>query len=78
MPEYSAVGTIIEGPSEYYSARLSRQERKESFVSEAMEVESREGRLADRYGQLQTRKRSGKKGFYRALQARRKGKFQKR
>ena len=44
VPEYSQVGTIIEGPTEYLSSRLSNKERKRTFVEEVLADETSTGR----------------------------------
>ena len=36
IPEFSQVGTIIEGPTEYFSGRLSNKERKRTLVEEIL------------------------------------------
>ncbi|ORX91174.1 Fcf2-domain-containing protein [Basidiobolus meristosporus CBS 931.73] len=36
LPKYFQVGTIIEGAGEFYSARLTRRERKETILGELM------------------------------------------
>ncbi|KAK9721273.1 dTDP-fucopyranose mutase, variant 2 [Basidiobolus ranarum] len=36
LPKYFQVGTIIEGAGEFYSARLTRKERKETILDELM------------------------------------------
>jgi hypothetical protein len=72
IPEYSQIGTIIEGPSEFYSSRLTKQGRSTSLLEEAMTTESKQGKLSAKYAKLQKQQRSGKKAFYRSLVARRK------
>ena len=34
--KYFQMGTIIQGPTEYYSSRLTRKERKETIVDELL------------------------------------------
>lgn len=36
VPEFSQVGTIIEGPTEFYSGRLENRQRKRTFVEEVL------------------------------------------
>ncbi|RAL60193.1 hypothetical protein DID88_000815 [Monilinia fructigena] len=36
VPEYSQVGTIVEGPTEYFSSRLTNKERKQTFVEQVL------------------------------------------
>lgn len=73
MPEYSQVGTIIEGPTEYYSARLSNKDRKRTFVEEVMAGEISSGRFKSKYNAIQEAKTSGKKAHYKKMSALRKG-----
>ncbi|SMR56830.1 unnamed protein product [Zymoseptoria tritici ST99CH_3D1] len=72
-PEYSQVGTIIEGPTEYFSGRLENKKRKRTFVEEVLEKERETGRFKKKYGDVQTGKTSGKKAFYNQLKDKRKG-----
>lgn len=70
-PEFSQVGTIIEGPTEFFSARITKKDRKRTFVEEALAVERETKRFEAKYNDIQTSKRSGKKSFYRSLKAKR-------
>lgn len=75
IPEFSQMGTIVEGPTEYYSARLTRKERKRDLVEEVLAERETTSKFATRYGKIQERKASGKKAFYKKLMAqRRRGK----
>jgi hypothetical protein len=71
-PEFSQVGTIIEGPTEFFSGRIENKKRKRTFVEEVLAGEQETGRFKKKYGELQGRKTSGKKTFYKALKAQRK------
>ena len=74
-PEYSQVGTIIEGPTEYYSSRLLNRDRKKTFVEEVLAAEESTGRFKRKYNEIQSSKVSGKKAYYKRLkQMRSKGK----
>lgn len=70
-PEYSQVGTIVEGPTEYYSARLSNKDRKRTFVEEVLAGEQATGRFQKKYGDVQVNKTSGKKAYYKSVQDKR-------
>lgn len=76
-PEYSQEGSIVEGPTEFFSGRIENKQRKRTFVEEVLAGEQETGRFKRKYGELQTRKSSGKKGFYKALKAKRKGGIKK-
>lgn len=68
-PKYSQVGTIIEGPTEYFSARLRNKERKRTIVEEVMTGEAETGRFKREYLKRQVAKTSGKKRTYRDFNA---------
>ncbi|KAK2780879.1 hypothetical protein FQN53_000902 [Emmonsiellopsis sp. PD_33] len=72
-PEYSQVGTIIEGPTEFFSSRISKKDRKRTFVEETMASERESGRFQRKYNEIQVAKTSGKKAHYKSVQAKRSG-----
>ena len=78
MPEFSQVGTVIEGPTEYYSSRLLNRERKKTFVEEVLAAEEGTGRFKSKYGEIQVKKMSGKKGYYKNLKEKRSGGIRRR
>jgi len=71
-PEYSQVGTIVEGPTEFFTGRIENKKRKRTFVEEVLAGEQETQRFKRKYGELQTKKTSGKKAYYKALKAKRK------
>ncbi|PGG98558.1 hypothetical protein GX51_06754 [Blastomyces parvus] len=71
VPEYSQVGTIIEGPTEFFSARIPKKLRKRTFVEEAMATEKESGRFRRKYEDIQAAKTSGKTAHYKAVKAKR-------
>jgi hypothetical protein len=74
-PAYSQVGTIIEGPTEYYNSRINNKDRKRTIVEEVLAQEDNSGKFKRKYDDILKAKSSGKKAFYKALQEkRRKGK----
>lgn len=74
IPEFSQVGTIIEGPTEYFSGRLSNKERKQTFVEEVLAREKSGGRFKSKYEAIQAAKTSGKKAHFKKMkELRRKG-----
>ncbi|KAL5047897.1 hypothetical protein BDW71DRAFT_37647 [Aspergillus fruticulosus] len=77
-PKYSQVGTIIEGPTEFFSGRIAKRDRKKTFVEEALALEKETRRFETRYNDVQDRKRSGKTAFYKSLVAKRKGRKNRR
>lgn len=72
-PEYSQVGTIQEGPTEFFSGRIENKKRKRTITEEVLAGEQETGRFKSKYHQLQDKKTSGKKAFYKALKEKRKG-----
>lgn len=77
-PEYSQVATVVEGPTEFYSARVANRDRKRTFVEEVLAGERETGRFKNKYDQVQSSKTSGKKAYYNDLKAKRKASFKKR
>ncbi|KAI9147905.1 rRNA-processing protein fcf2 [Paramyrothecium foliicola] len=73
LPEYSQVGEIIAGPTEFYSARLTRKERKRTLLEEAMASHD-PTKLRTKYAGIQRTKSSGKKAFYEKVKSQRRKK----
>lgn len=71
IPEFSQVGTIIQGPTEFFSGRIAKKDRKKNFVEEALALERENRRFESKYRDIQATKTSGKKAFYKDLQAKR-------
>ena len=71
FPEFSQVGTIIEGSTEFFSARVLNKQRKNTFVDEVLAGENDTGYFGRKYNDIQASKRSGKKEFYKKLKERR-------
>ena len=78
IPEFSQVGTIIEGPTEYFSGRLSNKERKQTFIEEVLEREKSEGRFKLKYEAIQVTKTSGKKAHFKKMKELRRGRSKNR
>lgn len=70
-PEFSQVGTIVEGPTEFFSSRIAKKDRKKTFVEETMALEHETNRFAAKYRDIQSTKQSGKKSFYKNLRTKR-------
>ena len=73
VPEFSQVGTIIEGPTEYFNGRLSNKERKQTFVEEVLARERSDGRFRAKYNDIQAAKTSGKKAHFKKMKELRRG-----
>jgi len=78
VPQFSQVGTIIEGATEYYNGRINNKDRKKTFVEEVLAQEEASGRFKKKYHEIAKAKGSGKKAFYQAVKAKRKGRVEKR
>ena len=76
-PEYSQVGTIIEGRTEFFSARIQNKDRKQTFAEEILAGEDQTRRFKRDYERIQSAKTSGKKAHYKKLQEKRKGRISK-
>lgn len=70
-PAFSQMGTVIEGPTEFFSARIAKKDRKKTFVEEAMGLERETRRFESKYNDIQVTKRSGKKSYYKDLRSKR-------
>lgn len=71
VPEYSQVGTVIEGATEFYSSRIKNKDRKQTILEEVISQEHDSGRFKRKYDDIAKSKSSGKKAFYQALKAKR-------
>lgn len=72
VPEYSQVGTVIEGPTEFFSSRLTNKERKQTFVEQVLAGEKANHKFRNKYNDIQAAKASGKKEHYKKMKALRK------
>ena len=68
-PEFSQLGQIIQGPTEYFSSRLPNKERKKTLVEEVLANEQFTSRFKRKYNEIQASKTSGKKAYYKNLKA---------
>ncbi|KAI1247191.1 hypothetical protein MGN70_011078 [Eutypa lata] len=73
VPEFSQVGVLVEGPTEWHSARMTKKERKRTLLDEVLETEDATRRFKSKYGQIQEVKTSGKKGHYKKMMEKRYG-----
>lgn len=74
IPEFSQIGTLIEGPTEWLSSRLTNKERKRTLVEEVLEGEKVNQRFKSKYKEIQEAKTSGKKAHYKKMKEMRRGK----
>ncbi|PKY06905.1 Fcf2-domain-containing protein [Aspergillus campestris IBT 28561] len=73
-PKYLQVGTVLEGPTEFFSNRITKKNQRKTFVEEALAVEQQARRLRSKYNDIQSNKQSGKKAYYQNLRSKRQGK----
>ena len=73
-PKYLQVGTVVEGPTEFFSNRITKKNQRKTFVEEALAVEQEARRLRSKYNEIQSNKQSGKRTYYQKLRAKRQGK----
>ena len=74
-PGFSQVGTLIEGPTEYFSARIPYTERKRTLLEEVLVGEASTGRFKRKYNNVQAARSSGKIAFYKKLKEKRSRSF---
>lgn len=71
--KYLQTGTIIEGNTEFYSARLSNKERKRTIAEEILADSTARAYYKKKFGEIQSTKRSGRKGDWKKrMEARKK------
>ncbi|KAF2679015.1 Fcf2-domain-containing protein [Lentithecium fluviatile CBS 122367] len=71
VPAFSHVGTVVEGPTEFYNSRINNKDRKRTLVEEVLAQEESSGKFKRKYDDILKSKSSGKKAFYKALKAKR-------
>lgn len=72
IPKYFHMGTIIEGNTEFYSARLSKKQRGKNLVDEILHDNDSQKYFKRKYSEIQSQKTSGGKAHYKKVQAMRK------
>ncbi|OBZ91652.1 rRNA-processing protein fcf2 [Choanephora cucurbitarum] len=72
-PKYFQIGTIIESPTEFFSARLTKKERKQNIVDELMASDELKQYYKRKYNEVQDKSTSGGKKHFKKLKALRKG-----
>lgn len=75
LPKYFQMGTIIEGPTEFYSSRLTRKERKQTILEELMQDDKRKKYLKRKYLEIDVKKQSGGRGYAKKIKERRRPKW---
>ncbi|KAI1426693.1 Fcf2 pre-rRNA processing-domain-containing protein [Xylaria sp. FL1777] len=73
IPEFSQIGTVIPGPTDYFNSRMTKKERKRTLLEDVLETEDTTRRFKSKYGEIQAAKTSGKKGHYKKMMQKRYG-----
>ena len=76
--EFSQIGTIIQGSTEFFNSRLLKKHQKNTIAGEILATEECTDRFRKKYDQLQIAKASGQKSFYQNLKYKRSGGVNKR
>ncbi|KAI5072410.1 hypothetical protein GOP47_0012516 [Adiantum capillus-veneris] len=63
LPKYFQVGTVIGGPADFYSGRLTKKEQKNSLANELLSNTSLSNYRKRKYLEIQDQKQAGGKGF---------------
>jgi len=66
------MGTIIESPTEYFSGRIKKKDRKETIVEELLADNQSRNYFKKKYTEIQDKAASGGKKWYRQMKDRRK------
>ncbi|KAJ2041475.1 rrna-processing protein fcf2 [Coemansia sp. RSA 2337] len=73
IPKYFEVGTIIEGPTEFYSSRLTKKERKTTLVDELLADKQARDYFKRKVNEIHAHNNSGGKNWYKKTTAAAKG-----
>jgi lysozyme family protein len=68
-PKYFQIGTVIESPTEFFSARMTKKERKQNIVDELMANDDAKQYYKRKFNEVQERTNSGGKKHYKKLKA---------
>jgi len=68
------MGTIIESPTEYFSARIKKKDRKETIVQELLADQKSREYFKKKYNEIQEKTTSGGKKWYKQIQERKRQK----
>jgi hypothetical protein len=72
LPTYFQSGTIIEGNTEYFSARLSKKERKNTIADEILADSDAKKYFKRKYHDVQMQSTSGRRAYYKKVKQMRK------
>lgn len=72
-PKFFETGTVIEGNTEFYSARMARKDRGKSLADEILHDSAANAYFKRKYTDIQTKNKSGGKNHYKKLKSKRQG-----
>lgn len=72
-PKYFETGTVIEGNTEFYSARMARKDRGKTLADEILRDSAANTYFKRKYTEIQTKNKSGGKSHYKKLKSKRQG-----
>lgn len=67
IPKYFQTGTIVEGNTEFFSARLTRKERKQTIADELLADDKAKDYFKRKYAEIQTQKQSGRSKHFKKV-----------
>lgn len=70
-PKYFQIGTLIESPTEFFSARINKKDRKQTIVDELMASDELKQYYKRKHTEVQERTNSGGKKHFKKLKAQR-------
>lgn len=73
VPKYFQTGTIIEGNTEFYSARLARKNRGKTLAQEILNDDDSSKYFRRKYYEIQKERTSGGKKHYKKIKEKRRG-----
>jgi Fcf2 pre-rRNA processing len=66
------MGTVVESPTEYFSARINKKNRKATIVEELLADQKSQAHFKKKYNEIQEQAASGGRKWYRQMKDRRK------
>lgn len=71
FPKYFQTGKIVDGPTEFFSARLTKKERKQTLADEILADNKAKAYFKRKFDEIQKSKTSGGKNFYKRVKRKR-------
>ncbi|KJE96028.1 hypothetical protein CAOG_006402 [Capsaspora owczarzaki ATCC 30864] len=72
LPKHFQIARVVEGPTEFYSSRLTRKERKNTLVDELMADDRLRKYHKRKFVEIEQRNAQGRRGHVKRLQQKRK------